>query len=163
MNKTLRQHWYDFPVTMIAEWFGTGRIPPSGTVGTFAAMPLLWGIVFFFGTQALYGFAAVIIVVALLSIVLYQRGRESHDAKEIVIDEVAGISVTLCFLPHDPLSLGIGFVLFRLFDIMKPYPIHLIDRYMRSAFGVLLDDLIAGVYAGLLGLGILVWLDFRPM
>ncbi len=162
MNQTER-HWYDLPVTMIAEWFGVGRIAPSGTMGTIAAMPILWGIVFFFGTQALYLFTVAIIVVGSLSIFLYQRTRQSHDAKEIVVDEVAGISLTLCFLPHDPVSLGIGFVLFRLFDITKPSPINIVDRRMNNCFGVMLDDLLAGVYAGLFGLGILAWLDTGPM
>ena len=161
--RRVQQHWHDLPVTMIAEWFGVGRIVPSGTMGTIAAMPVLWSIVFFLGTQALYLFTVMIIIVGLLNIFLYQRTRQSHDAKEIVIDEVAGISLTLCFLPHDAVSLGIGFVLFRLFDIAKPYPINLVDRRMRNFFGVMLDDLMAGVYAGLFGLGILAWLDARPM
>ena len=159
----IKQNWYDLPVTMIAEWFGVGRIAPSGTMGTIAAMPVLWGVVFFLGTEALYLFTVVIAVVGLLSIFLYQRKRQSHDAKEIVIDEVAGMSVTLCFLPHDWVSLVIGFVLFRLFDITKPYPINLIDARMNSYWGVMFDDLLAGVYAGLFGLGILAWLDAGPM
>lgn len=160
-NKTKRQHWYDLPAAMIAEWFGVGRIPPSGTMGTLAAMPVLWSIIFFLGVQALYIFTIIIIVVGLLSIAVYQQRHQSHDAKEIVVDEVAGMSLTLCFLPHDPLSLGLGFVLFRLFDITKPYPIHLIDRSLHTPLGVMLDDLLAGVYAGLFGLGILAWLDMR--
>ena len=159
----IKQNWYDFPVTMIAEWFGVGRIRPSGTMGTIAALPILWGVGFAFGIEGIYVFTALSIIIGSFCIFFYQQKRQSHDAKEIVIDEVAGMGVTLCFLPLDFTSLAIGFVLFRLFDITKPYPINLIDHRMNNAFGVMFDDLVAGVYAGLFSLGILALLEMQPM
>ena len=74
----------------------------------------------------------------------------SGDPPEIVIDEVAGFILTVMFFPFTWLTLVAGFFLFRFFDILKPPPIKTIEKKVRGSFGVVLDDLLAGVYAHLL-------------
>ncbi|MEI6805462.1 MAG: phosphatidylglycerophosphatase A, partial [Myxococcaceae bacterium] len=78
---------------------------------------------------------------------------KSQDPKEIVIDEVAGQGLALVFCPPGWMALLLGFILFRLFDILKPWPISYVDRKIKNALGVMLDDMLAGVFAAL----ILLW------
>ncbi|NQY82824.1 MAG: phosphatidylglycerophosphatase A [Alphaproteobacteria bacterium] len=151
--------WYDGLVTMFAEWFGVGRLKPPGTMGSLAALPILCLLQLYGGTMGVGIFTALVTLVGFVVVPFYQRQHQNHDAATVVIDEVAGISLTLCFLSPDPLSYVLGFILFRLCDILKPYPIYLIDRHLKNGAGVMLDDLLAGVYAGLLGLGIGSWLE----
>src|SRR5439155_755303 len=75
---------------------------------------------------------------------------ESRDHSHIVIDEVAGMVVAGLFLPGTWLAVGVAFVLFRIFDIVKPFPANLIDGRVEGGLGVVGDDLVAGVYAGIL-------------
>lgn len=141
-------------VNVCAEVFGVGRIPPSGTMGTLVALPILWLLQQHFGQGGIWSFTVVISLWGIGIVNAYQHFHQNHDSREVVIDEVAGMSVCACFLPADIIAFALGFVMFRLFDIFKPYPIHLIDRFMRSGLGVMLDDLVAGVYAGLVSLGL---------
>ena len=78
------------------------------------------------------------------------RGRELGDSDHpsLVWDEVAGFVVTMGFAPTGWLWLVVGFALFRLFDIWKPWPIHVVDRHVKNGWGTMVDDLMAGVYAG---------------
>jgi phosphatidylglycerophosphatase A len=73
---------------------------------------------------------------------------ERDDPAEVVIDEVAGILITFFLLPLSWLQLCFGFVLFRLFDILKPYPVRRLEK-LKGGFGIVADDLMAGVYANL--------------
>lgn len=77
---------------------------------------------------------------------------KSLDPKEVVIDEVAGQGLALVLCPPSWLGLLLGFVLFRLLDILKPWPISYVDRKIKNALGVMLDDMVAG------GLVLLIWL-----
>lgn len=69
-----------------------------------------------------------------------------QDPKEIVIDEIAGFLVAMTFHKADLLMIVLGFVIFRVFDIIKPYPIKWVERYFLSGWGVVLDDVMAGIY-----------------
>ncbi len=80
-----------------------------------------------------------------------------HDSRRIVIDEVGGMMVTLWSFPADPFWLASGFFAFRVFDVLKPFPIRRIDRGWNSAGGVMADDLLAGVYANIT-LQVIRWL-----
>ena len=71
-----------------------------------------------------------------------------NDPREVVVDEVAGLLLTLCFLPLNWLTFALGFVLFRVFDIAKPFPIKKLEK-IRGGWGIVLDDLMAGIYAHL--------------
>ncbi len=134
-------------ITLAATWFGVGYLRPApGTWGTLAAFPL----VFLLAALGPYGYMFAAIVVAVLAIWiahLYDGASGEHDRSEIVIDEVAGLVVTMTWLPLTWQSCVLGFVLFRLLDVLKPPPINWIDRRLRGGIGVVGDDLVAGVIA----------------
>jgi phosphatidylglycerophosphatase A len=88
----------------------------------------------------------------------YMASYGVHDPAAVVVDEVVGQWLTLAFLPLTTLAYGLGFALFRLLDITKPWPANWIDRRMSGAAWVLLDDVVAGIYAGALALLLLRWL-----
>lgn len=74
---------------------------------------------------------------------------DGEDPQKIVIDEVCGLGLTLCFCSASWLHLVLGFLLFRLFDIVKPWPVSWADQKIKGAWGIMLDDLLAGLYAAL--------------
>jgi phosphatidylglycerophosphatase A len=138
---------------------GIGNVPvASGTFGSLVALPLL-PVLAALRDASLAGYAAV--VLALVAVAIWSAGRAEealggHDHSRIVIDEVAGMVATGMFLPATWGAIGVGFVLFRLFDVVKPFPAGFIDGRVEGGFGVVGDDLVAGVYAGAL-----TWLLLR--
>jgi len=146
--------------TMIATVMGVGYLRPApGTWGSLVALPMAWGL------HALAGFPLLAIGVAAAFLMglwatgVMTAGSDDHDPSEIVIDEVAGQWIALLPLSYVAWSRGLditvlwpgwvaAFVLFRLFDITKPGPIGKADR-RGDAMGVMLDDVIAGVFAGI--------------
>jgi len=80
-----------------------------------------------------------------------------HDFGGIVWDEIAGLLITMALVPFSWQALVAGFLLFRLFDIVKPWPIRWADRRVQGGFGIMLDDVLAGVIAGLLLLLLVEW------
>ena len=80
-----------------------------------------------------------------------------HDHPGIVIDEFAGMMLTMMFIPLSWISLVAGFVLFRLFDIWKPWPINYVDTHVTGGFGMILDDVLAGIYS-VIFLKLLSWM-----
>jgi len=138
---------------------GIGNVPvASGTFGSLVAVPLL-PVLAALRDASLAGYAAV--VLALIAVAIWSAGRAEealggHDHSRIVIDEVAGMVATGMFLPATWSAIGVGFVLFRLFDVVKPFPAGFIDGRVEGGFGVVGDDLVAGVYAGAL-----TWLLLR--
>ena len=132
----------------LALWFGCGRLPwAPGTWGSLGALPLGW-----LALQAGLGFgvllAAVLFVCGLWAATLYVRSMGGNDPAEVVIDEVAGQCLALCFAPLTPLGILAAFLLFRLFDIAKPFPIRWCERRFAAAWGIMLDDVLAALYAG---------------
>ena len=134
---------------LLASWFFTGLMPKApGTFGTLAAVPLAIAVNYLgviYGTLSLVIFISVAVLTSGLSRKLIGR----DDPREIVIDEAAGFSVTLFLLPLSWFSLSLGFLLFRLFDIFKPFPIRRLEK-IKGGVGIVLDDLLAGVYANLI-------------
>ena len=133
----------------LASWFFTGLMPKApGTVGTLAAIPMVWAI---HVLGAVYGGVCLLILisVAILTSGLSRKLMGREDPSEIVIDEAAGYSVTVFLLPLSWFNLFFGFLLFRLFDISKPFPIRRLER-VKGGFGIVLDDLLAGIYAHLI-------------
>ena len=118
-----------------------------GTFGTLAAIPLAI-VINYLG--AIYGFVALVVFVAgaVFTSELSRKLLGREDPPEIVIDEAAGFSLTLFLLPLSWFSLSLGFLLFRLFDISKPFPIRRLEK-IKGGFGIVLDDLVAGIYANL--------------
>jgi phosphatidylglycerophosphatase A len=136
----------------VATVAGVGNVPfASGTFGSLVAVPLLPLLAGLRGVSAA-AYAAVLvvlIVVAIWSAGAAEEALGGHDHSRIVIDEVAGLVVAGIFLPATWLAVGLAFVLFRLFDIVKPFPAGLIDGRVEGGLGVVGDDLVAGLYAGL--------------
>ncbi len=131
-----------------------------GTFGSLMGLPL--GALLFYAAQHLpvpppYAHIFVVLCLIILSwgawyvIDRTEAAWQTHDDSRIVIDEVIGQAIPLAFMGFDPITLGLGFILFRFFDIVKPGPIGWADRKLPGAWGTLLDDLIAGVFA-LIGL-----------
>ena len=98
-----------------------------------------------------------------ISVIIAERAEKiygRHDDPHIVIDEIVGIALTL--FPAEPgwAAAALGFVLFRLFDIIKPWPCRALDRRIPGGFGVVVDDLAAGLYAGVI---LLICLNLWPI
>jgi phosphatidylglycerophosphatase A len=141
-------------VLAIATGAGSGYSPmASGTVGSVVGLALWLALL---GLPPL-GYAAAVAGVSALGV--WAAGRASelfrrHDDGRITIDEVAGMLLSLAWLPARPEVAALAFVLFRVFDIWKPYPAAAAER-LPGGLGVMADDLVAGVYANLGGQ--LVW------
>jgi phosphatidylglycerophosphatase A len=130
---------------ILSSCFGFGLIPVAqGTFGTLAGIPLAMALAHAGPMAAAY----LLFFFVLLSI--WTSGRsaralEKDDPAEVVIDETAGLLLTLFLLPATGFNLCLGFILFRLFDILKPFPIRRLEKVEGGA-GIVLDDLLAGVY-----------------
>lgn len=119
-----------------------------GTYGSALAIPLHFLLVRL--PPLWYGISlAVIILIAIGAAGSAEKIFDRKDPREVVIDEVVGMLVTLIHAPSHPVAWLLGFVLFRFFDILKPFPIRIIDQRVQGGVGIVLDDLVAGVYANL--------------
>lgn len=139
------------PRHLLAFGFGTGLAPfAPGTFGTLAALPLYWLIA---GLPLEYYFGVVVLLfVAGIYVCDYSsRALGVHDHSGIVWDEIVGYLITMFAMPLDFWWMVAGFVLFRFFDILKPWPIGWLDRHLRGGMGIMVDDVAAGIFA-LLGL-----------
>lgn len=145
------------PVLFAAFGFGAGLSPLApGTAGTLVAVPIHLLLV---GLLSWYWHIAVVALITLLGIELCGaavRRLGVHDHRGIVWDEIAGYLITMLGAPPGWQGVAAGFLLFRLFDVSKPWPIRLVDRRLGGGIGVMLDDVLAGCYAG-----ILLWLAGR--
>lgn len=135
------------PVHLLAFGFGSGLAPKApGTFGTLAAVPLY----LLLALLPLWAYGLVVVLAAIIGVWICgesSRRLGVHDHGGIVWDEFVGLWITLFAAPHGWLWLVIGFALFRLFDIWKPYPIRNADRQVNGGFGIMLDDILAGLYA----------------
>ncbi len=135
------------PVHFIAFGFGSGAVPIApGTFGTLMAVP------FYYLMQDLSLGFYLLITLAVIIFGTYvshitERDLGVPDHSGIVIDEIAGYFVTMIAAPKGWLWILIGFILFRIFDIWKPAPIRYLDQHVPGGAGIMLDDIIAGVYA----------------
>jgi phosphatidylglycerophosphatase A len=134
-------------IVIMATWLGAGYSPfASGTVGTLAAIPLY----LIYAHLSLPLYVATLIPFFFLSCWVSGRAEEifgEKDSGRIVIDEVIGYLVTMTGAPFSWPAVIAGFFLFRLFDIVKPQPARWFDRHLKNGYGVVLDDVVAGVYA----------------
>lgn len=138
------------PVHMLAFGFGLGLSPRApGTVGTLLAFPLAW----FLHDVALnwqIGVAAVMFVAGIWICDNSSRRIGLHDPGGIVWDEVCAMYITLLAAPFTVTAWILAFLLFRIFDIVKPWPIRELDHRMSGGLGIMLDDLVAALYAVIL-------------
>ncbi len=142
---------------VIATGLGSGYSPIApGTAGSLVGLLFFWPL----ARVPLVWLAAVIVGlffvgVAASTAVADQVGL--HDPSIVVVDEVIGMWITLALLPFTPLTAALGFLLFRLMDIVKPYPARALER-LPGGWGIVADDVMAGIYANLaLRLGLYLW------
>jgi phosphatidylglycerophosphatase A len=143
------------PAVVLASWFGAGFLPLApGSWGSLAALPFAWAL-----TAACGKLGLAIALLCLLpagawaaQAVVRHSGR--HDPGAIVVDEVAGQWLVLLAAPRALPFYAAGFVLFRIFDVAKPWPAGWADRRVGGGVGVMLDDVFAAVYAGVVLLAI---------
>jgi phosphatidylglycerophosphatase A len=133
-----------------------GHVPIAP--GTFGSLP---GLLICIGISGFsLGYAIlVVLVLAIVAIIIAQQAKEligENDPSSIVIDEIAGMTVTLLGIPLTPFSLIFGFLVFRALDILKPFPIRYLERKIPGGPGIVLDDVMAGVYGNLL-IRIVMW------
>ena len=135
------------PVHFCALGFGSGLIPlMPGTFGSLAAIPLI--LLFAPAGNVIFITATILSCIAGV----YFCGKTAtdmgvHDHGSIVWDEVAGMLLTFLFVPLSISTLIAGFVLFRIFDILKPWPIGPVDKTVHGGLGIMLDDILAGIMA----------------
>ncbi len=136
-------------VLFLASNAGLGYSPlVPGTIGTLAGLPAFYLLADL--SAPLYGLVWLS-VFALAVWASHQAGRiyGVADDGRIVIDELAGYLVTVAFLPFTWWTALLGFFWFRVFDILKPPPANWVDRKLKNGFGVVLDDVLAGIYAAI--------------
>lgn len=135
------------PVHFLAFGFGSGLSPKApGTFGTLAAIPI-W---YLAAQLPLWVYFTVLVVVIAVGPFLCGRTADDlgvHDHSGIVWDEIAGFLLTMLFVPVSWTAMIAGFLFFRLFDIAKPWPISWLDRQVEGGTGIMVDDLLAAVYA----------------
>jgi phosphatidylglycerophosphatase A len=132
---------------IIATWFGCGFSPVwPGTVGTIAALPVYFA-VRDGGPLAVLAAAAALTLVGVWAAGIVADGSASHDPQIVVVDEVAGVLVALAAAPPKSVAgIVLAVLLFRLFDVTKPYPANVAERLPRG-WGIVIDDVVAGGWA----------------
>jgi phosphatidylglycerophosphatase A len=147
------------PICLLAFGFGSGLAPKApGTFGTLAAIPFYWL------AAPLPVPAYLLLALGMLIAGIWICGRCEQiigvdDHSGIVFDEFVGLFVTFIAAPATPAVVFAGFCLFRLFDILKPWPIAWFDRRVHGGLGIMLDDVLAGMYAALCLTGLRGYLE----
>ncbi len=150
-------------ILFLASGFYTGYAPfAPGTAGSVVGLALAWSVTVPLehrSSLAALGLIAALFVGGCWLSERAEKLLDQHDSSHIVIDEIVGMALTMYLCPAaDWIAFGAGFALFRLFDILKPEPAGLIDRRMRGGIAVMLDDVVAAIYANLVlhGLALIV-------
>ena len=134
--------------SVLATWFGLGKLRYApGSMGSLSALPLAWWLSNSYGSQILISVSVMLFIIGVCASAAYAKNIGQPDPGSVIIDEVAGQLFTLCFVTVDLWTLAAGFVLFRFFDIAKPWPIYRIEKKVKGGFGIMLDDIIAAIFA----------------
>ena len=136
------------PAVWVATWCGCGLMRPApGTWGTLGGLPIGLILLALGGKIALVFGIAIVFPLGIWAANTFETMTQSHDNSMIVIDEVAGVWVALLASTLSPVSIVLAFLLFRLFDILKPWPIRWLDKNIAGGLGVMVDDIAAGALA----------------
>ena len=128
----------------------SGLLPKApGTWGTIVGLLIGVAILQFFPPSTLFLLSILITVIAVKEINKYEQKTQTHDDKSIVIDEIAGIWIALSLSGATIIQIILSFIFFRAFDILKPSIIGKIDKNVKGGWGVMGDDLLAGIFAGI--------------
>lgn len=132
---------------LISTLFFIGKSPIApGTLGALATVALLW----YYPVDNIWMFLGIALFITLAGVpvsTITERYLGKEDPGEVIIDEVAGQMIALILVPHQLKYYIIAFVLFRLFDILKPPPVSTADKFMKEGWGIMFDDVFAGIYA----------------
>jgi phosphatidylglycerophosphatase A len=135
-------------VLAVATCLGAGYVPVApGTAGSALALPIAWGV---YRLAGIWGVGAAVVIATLSGLwasALAEKHYGEHDSSHIVVDELAGQLVSVLPVPSRWPYLVVAFGWFRLFDSVKPWPAGWVDRNVGGGGGVMLDDLVAGVYS----------------
>ena len=138
---------FSHPAHFFALGFGSGLSPRApGTAGTLIALPLYWLAMTYLADIYIW----LVVFISLVGVYLCgttARNLQSHDHGGIVWDEIAGFAITMLWVPFSWQWIAAGFVLFRILDIAKPWPIRWLDRRVGGGWGIMLDDIVAGLIA----------------
>lgn len=137
--------------TQIATVLGVGRSPTApGTAGSIVALPLAWIIAAAGGRFALMLAAILVLGIGAWACEIYARANGRDDPSECVIDEVAGQWIVCAFAPLSIAAYFVAFILFRIFDIVKPWPIHAVERSVPGGLGIMADDVVAALMGSII-------------
>ena len=144
------------PVHIFSFGFGTGLSPIApGTMGTLIAIPI-YLVLASFSIFIYLSFIVILFIAGCWSSKQTAEALGVHDHPGIVVDEIVGYLITMLLVPVAWYWICLGFLLFRVFDIWKPWPISVVDRHLKGGLGIMLDDLLAALYS-LLSLHIVIW------
>jgi phosphatidylglycerophosphatase A len=136
------------PAHLVAFGFGVGMVPLGpGTFGTVLAFPVFYVLSESLPDPAVLACIAASFLIGVWVCDITGRHLGVHDHGGMVWDEIAAFMLVLYFVPQQPIWQAYAFLLFRVFDIVKPPPIRRLDQGIRNGFGVMLDDLVAAFYA----------------
>ncbi|MDO5386282.1 MAG: phosphatidylglycerophosphatase A [Pseudomonadota bacterium] len=142
-----------FAAYLTATWFGLGFSPKaSGTFGSLGALPLVWVLAFYASLPIMFAVAAVLFFAGVWATHQIIKQQENKDPSLVVIDEVVGQMLSFSLVwPYlaDWKIYALGFALFRFFDICKMGPVKFFDSRVHNAWGVMLDDVFAGITAAI--------------
>ena len=134
-------------IMIIATGFYSGYLPKApGTWGSLVGLVLF----FLLHTLSLETYLAVVASIFLVGTFAAGEAEKIIDHQDpglVVIDEIVGILITMIAIPATPLFMVLGFVLFRIFDILKPFPVNFFDQRFHGGLGIMLDDVMAGIYS----------------
>jgi len=134
----------------LATFFGVGKIPKApGTWGSLAALPFA-ALMMLVGPFFYMGLCLALTPLSIFAAETYEQVHGGHDSSEIVIDEVLGMWIAIIWLPMTWQTFLIGFLLFRFFDVLKPWPISYLDRHVKGGVGVVVDDVLAGLIVNII-------------
>ena len=135
---------------LVSTMFGLGKFTKfPGTLCSFIVLFPIYIIYYFLGKNFLYIFYIICLPIAFYSVEISLKKLKKKDPKEIVVDEYIGQYTTILFCKPELSSFLIAFILFRFFDILKPFLINFFDK-INNSFGVIIDDIVAGVISGLI-------------
>lgn len=139
---------------IVATGFGAGFSPIApGTIGSIAACILLYFVTLFFPENYTFYIFHLILIILFTALGIFAvnklENEWGHDSPRFTIDEIVGMWISVLFLPFTLQNIFIGFILFRFFDILKPFGIRSLEK-VHGGWGVMLDDMLAGVYANII-------------
>jgi phosphatidylglycerophosphatase A len=147
-NKLTPRQILSDPILFLAFGFGSGLAKKApGTFGTLAAIPVYW----LFAQADLLVYSLLTLIVTVVGMWICGIAAEKlgeHDFGGIVWDEIAGFLITMWLVPLTWQTIIAGFILFRFFDILKPWPIKWLDQQVNGGLGIMIDDVLAGLFAG---------------